>query len=102
MVYQAEVYKQRRHTRESVKEMSAMYRDIISEVIDRGQEEGTMRRDLYIGLVKRLVNGAVDEVINSWIHQGRSYDLVSMAEPLVELFIHGIGSDDLKADVSPK
>ena len=96
MVYQAEVYKQRPHTKASVKEMSTMYREIISEVIDRGQEEGSMRRDLYIGLVKRLVNGAVDEVINSWIHQGRSYDLVSMAEPLVELFIHGIGSDKLK------
>jgi TetR/AcrR family fatty acid metabolism transcriptional regulator len=39
----------------------------------------------------RLITGAVDEVINSWIHSGGSYDLVSMADPLVDLFIHGIG-----------
>lgn len=98
MVYQAEVYQQRRLARESLKEMSKMYRDIITEVIERGQEEGTMRRNLYIGLVKRLVNGAVDEVINSWIHQGRSYDLVSMADPLVQLFIQGIGCDKVNLD----
>lgn len=100
MVYQAEVYQQRRLARDSIKEMSKMYRDIITELIERGQEEGSMRRNLYIGLVKRLVNGAVDEVINSWIHQGRSYDLVSMADPLVELFIQGIGSTDENAGVA--
>jgi hypothetical protein len=47
-----------------------MYRDIISEVVELGQEEGTIRKDLYMGLVKRFINGAVDEVINSWIHSG--------------------------------
>jgi TetR/AcrR family fatty acid metabolism transcriptional regulator len=100
MVYQAEVYQQRRLARDSIKEMSKMYRDIITELIERGQEEGSMRRNLYIGLVKRLVNGAVDEVINAWIHQGRSYDLVSMADPLVELFIQGIGTTDENAGVA--
>lgn len=97
MVYQAEVYQQRRLAKDSIKEMSKMYRDIITELIERGQEEGSMRRNLYIGLVKRLVNGAVDEVINAWIHQGCSYDLVSMADPLVELFIQGIGNTDENA-----
>jgi TetR/AcrR family fatty acid metabolism transcriptional regulator len=42
-----------------------------------------------MGMVKRLINGAVDEVINSWIHSGGQYDLVTMADPLVDLFIRG-------------
>ena len=92
IVYQVETRQQRRFAEKPIKEMSKMYRDIISEVVELGQEEGTMRRDLYMGMVKRLINGAVDEVINAWIHTGCSYDLVSMADPLVELFIHGIGS----------
>jgi TetR/AcrR family fatty acid metabolism transcriptional regulator len=33
----------------------------------------------------------VDEVINAWIHAQGSYDLASMADPLVDLFINGIG-----------
>ena len=91
IVYQAETHQNRRLGHEQIKEMSKMYRDIISEVVELGQEEGTIRRDLYIGLVKRFINGAVDEVINSWIHSGGQYDLVTMADPLVDLFIRGIG-----------
>jgi TetR/AcrR family fatty acid metabolism transcriptional regulator len=44
-----------------------------------------------MGLVKRFVNGAVDEVINAWIHSGGKYNLETMADPLVDLFIKGIG-----------
>jgi TetR/AcrR family transcriptional regulator, fatty acid metabolism regulator protein len=91
IVYQAETHQNRPLGTELIKEMSKMYRDIISEVVELGQEEGTIRRDLYMGLVKRFINGAVDEVINSWIHSGGKYDLVTMADPLVDLFITGIG-----------
>ncbi len=92
IVYQAETHQNRRLGDEQIKEMSKMYRGIISEVVELGQEEGTIRRDLYLGLVKRFINGAVDEVINSWIHSGGQYDLVTMADPLVDLFIKGIGA----------
>ncbi len=91
IVYQAETHQNRRLGDENIKRMSKTYRDIISEVVELGQEEGTIRRDLYMGLVKRLINGAVDEVINAWIHSGGKYDLVTMAEPLVDLFMQGIG-----------
>jgi len=91
IVYQAETHQNRRLGNEQIKEMSKMYRDIISDVVELGQDEGTIRKDLYMGLVKRFINGAVDEVINSWIHSGGQYDLVTMADPLVDLFIQGIG-----------
>lgn len=91
IVYQAETHQNRRLGHDQIKEMSKMYRDIISEVVELGQEEGTIRKDLYMGLVKRFINGAVDEVINSWIHSGAQYDLVTMVDPLVDLFINGIG-----------
>ncbi|MGA9476736.1 MAG: TetR/AcrR family transcriptional regulator C-terminal domain-containing protein [Desulfobacterales bacterium] len=42
-------------------------------------------------MVKRFIIGAVDEVINTWLHSGGRYDLVSMADPLVDLFFNGIG-----------
>jgi TetR/AcrR family fatty acid metabolism transcriptional regulator len=92
IVYQAETHQNRRLGHEQIKEMSKMYRDIISEVVELGQEEGSIRKDLYMGIVKRLINGAVDDVINSWIHSGGQYDLVTMADPLVDLFISGIGN----------
>ena len=91
IVYQVETHQHRRSAQEIIKEMSKMYRDIISEVVERGQQEGRIRRNLYVGLVMRLINGAVDEVINAWIHAGGNYDLTSMADPLVDLFLNGIG-----------
>jgi TetR/AcrR family transcriptional regulator, fatty acid metabolism regulator protein len=91
IVYQAETHQHRRAAQEAIKEMSKMYRDIVTEIVELGQREGKLRRNLTIGLVMRLINGTVNEVINAWIHAGGEYDLVSMADPLVELFMGGIG-----------
>jgi TetR/AcrR family fatty acid metabolism transcriptional regulator len=92
VVYQVETHQNSRLAEAQIKEMSKMYRDLISEIIEQGQQEGTIRKDLYVGLVKRFIIGAVDEVINTWLHADGEYDLVSMADPLVELFMKGIGS----------
>ncbi|WP_144682054.1 TetR/AcrR family transcriptional regulator [Desulfobotulus alkaliphilus] len=75
-----------------VNDISARYRDLIAEIIEDGQAEGVIRKELYIALVKRFILGAVDEVVNTWVLAEGKYDLVSMAEPLVDLFMRGIGS----------
>jgi TetR/AcrR family fatty acid metabolism transcriptional regulator len=94
MVYRAETHQNSRLVEEQIKEMSKMYHDIVSEIVEQGQEEGVIRRDLYLGLVKRFILGAVDEVINTWLHAGSNYDLATMADPLVDLFMRGIGQGD--------
>jgi TetR/AcrR family fatty acid metabolism transcriptional regulator len=72
--------------------MSKLYLDLISTIVEQGQQEGLIRKDLYVGLVKRYIIGGVDEVINTWLHSDGQYDLASMADPLVDLFIRGIGA----------
>ena len=94
IVYQVETHQNSRLAENQIREMAKMYFDIISEIVEQGQVEGTIRKNLYMGLVKRLIIGSVDEVINTWIHAGGGYDLVSMADPLVELFINGISSEN--------
>ncbi|MFZ1954201.1 MAG: TetR/AcrR family transcriptional regulator [Desulfobacterales bacterium] len=91
IVYQTETHRLTRRAEEQIREMSQMYLDIIAEIVENGQAEGFIRKDLYLGLVKRFIIGAVDEVINTWLHSGGRYDLVSMADPLVDLFFNGIG-----------
>jgi TetR/AcrR family fatty acid metabolism transcriptional regulator len=92
VVYQSETHQSVRLAEDQIREMSKMYLDIVTEIIEQGQEEGSIRKDLYIGLVKRFILGGVDEVINTWLHSKSDYNLVSMAEPLVDLFLRGIGS----------
>ena len=94
VVYQVETHQNSRLAEAQIREMSKLYRDLISEIIEQGQQEGAIRKDLYLGLVKRFIIGAVDEVINTWLHAEEDYDLVSMADPLVELFIEGIEQRD--------
>jgi TetR/AcrR family transcriptional regulator, fatty acid metabolism regulator protein len=96
IVYQVETHQNSRLAEEQIKEMSKMYQDLIAEIVELGQQEGSVRKDLYVGLVKRFILGAVDEVINTWIHSEGKYDLVSMADPLVELLIRGIGTANCK------
>lgn len=91
ILYQTETHRNNRMVENQIKEISKLYLDIVSEIVEQGQQEDRMRKDLYMGLVKRFILGAVDEVINTWLHSEGAYNLQSMADPLVELFLHGIG-----------
>jgi TetR/AcrR family fatty acid metabolism transcriptional regulator len=92
IVYQAETHQSTRLGEEQIREMSDMYLDIVAEIVEQGQQEGVIRKNLYLSLVKRFILGAVDEEINTWIHSARNYDLASMADPIVDLMIEGIGT----------
>jgi TetR/AcrR family transcriptional regulator, fatty acid metabolism regulator protein len=92
IVYHVETHQISRLAEEQIRAMGKMYHDIISDIVEEGQQEGLIRRDLYLSLVKRLILGGVDETIGAWLHSDRSYDLISMADPLAELFITGIGA----------
>jgi TetR/AcrR family transcriptional regulator, fatty acid metabolism regulator protein len=91
MVYQSETRRNSPLVKEQIRQMSKMYLDIVAEIVEQGQVEGCFRKDLQLGLVKRYVLGAVEEVINTWILSGGKYNLVAMADPLVDLLIRGIG-----------
>lgn len=92
VVYEVETRMRRHLSDEKIKEMSRMYFDLVAQIVDQGQTEGTIRHNIPIHLVKQYLIGAVDEVITTWLYSSREYRLVSMAEPLVDLFINGIGT----------
>jgi TetR/AcrR family fatty acid metabolism transcriptional regulator len=58
IVYLVETHQNSRLAEAQIKEMSKMYFDIISEIVEQGQAQGTIRKDLYMGLVKRFIIGA--------------------------------------------
>ena len=92
IVYQTETRRKYRVVESEIKTMSKLYFDLVAEIIEKGQQDGSIRKELYLGIVKRFILGSVDEVINTWLHSDGKYDLVSMADPLVDLFIRGIGN----------
>jgi TetR/AcrR family fatty acid metabolism transcriptional regulator len=94
VVYQAFAYHKNDLVENNIREMSKMYLDIVSEIVEQGQQEGSIRKDLYVGLVKRFILGSVDSAINTWLRSRREYDLSAMADPLIDLFTRGIGAPE--------
>ena len=91
VVYQVETRMKRHLSDDKIKEMSKMYFDLVADIVEQGQRERAIRSDLPVHLVKQYIIGAVDEVITTWLYSARQYELISMAAPLVDLFINGIG-----------
>lgn len=96
VVFQREALLARCIDEEDLRGIIKMYTDILEDILRQGQEEGTVRGDLHIGLAKRLILGAVNEVINTWVVTGKvagDVELADMAGPLVDLYFKGIGTD---------
>jgi TetR/AcrR family fatty acid metabolism transcriptional regulator len=68
------------------------YLAVITEVIEEGQNDGTLRPDLPRKLATKAFFGALDEMVTSWILSAKEYDLVSQAAPVVDLFLRGAGA----------
>lgn len=89
IIFQSEV-RYLRDIESQIKDISKMYFDLLSDIIEQGQIEGAMRQDLFIGLVKRFILGAVEGVISTWVSAHGRYDLGTMADPLVDLYMTGV------------
>jgi len=89
VIFQSEV-RYLRDIQSQIKDISKMYLDLLSDIIEQGQIEGSMRQDLFVGLVKRFILGAVEGVISTWVSADGRYDLVAMADPLVDLYLNGV------------
>ena len=89
VIFQSEV-RYLREIQPQIKDMSKMYLDLLSDIIEQGQIEGSFKQNLFVGLVKRFILGAVEGVISTWVQADGRYDLVAMADPLVDLYMTGV------------
>ena len=89
--FQVELRQSSRFMRRGVKGGLQQYLGLIREIIECGRREGAFRSGVSAGLVTHFIFGTLDEVVSTWVMSGRKYNLVSLADQLVELFINGIG-----------
>jgi TetR/AcrR family fatty acid metabolism transcriptional regulator len=62
------------------------YFALLTEVIEEGQREGSLRPDLPVKVVTKAFFGALDEMVTSWIIGRKDYDVAQLAGPVVDLF----------------
>ncbi|HPU01297.1 MAG: TetR/AcrR family transcriptional regulator [Firmicutes bacterium] len=66
------------------------YFRLIEEVIAEGQKEGLYRRNLDVRTARKVIFGAIDEVVTCWTMSKKAYDLGSLAGPVYDLLVRGL------------
>lgn len=67
------------------------YLDLIRGVLEEGQRRGALRAALNTKVAAKVLFGALDEMVTNWVLSPKRYNLVSTAEPLLDVFLNGIG-----------
>lgn len=92
-VFQVELRRSGRFMRQYKKEGLRQYLDLIGRTLEEGRREGVFREDLPVGPAKGFIFGALDEAVSTWVLAGGHYDLESLAEPILDLLLRGIGRE---------
>ena len=69
------------------------YLDQIRGVIEEGPKKGVFRRGLNTTIAAKVLFGALDEMATNWVLSRKRYNLVSTAEPVIDLLMNGIAGD---------
>jgi TetR/AcrR family fatty acid metabolism transcriptional regulator len=65
------------------------YFELLDEVMEQGQRDGTLRADVNRKLAAKMLFGALDETVTSWVLSDKRYALKDLAAPVVDLFLRG-------------
>jgi TetR/AcrR family fatty acid metabolism transcriptional regulator len=65
------------------------YFELLDDVIADGQRDGSIRADVNRTLAAKMLFGALDETVTSWLLSEKQYRLKDLAGPVVDLFLRG-------------
>jgi TetR/AcrR family transcriptional regulator, fatty acid metabolism regulator protein len=66
------------------------YFQLIEEVIEEGKEQSLYRQNLNTRTARKVVFGAIDEVVTCWVMSNKPYDLKTLREPVFEMLVRGL------------
>jgi len=62
-------------------------------VIEEGQRKGLFRKTFNAQIVSKVLFGALDEMVTNWVLSKKRYNLISTADPVIDLFVNGIAAE---------
>ncbi len=77
------------------------YFALLDEVIEQGQRDGSLRADVNRKLAAKMLFGALDETVTSWLLAEKPYALEDLAAPIVDLFLRGATAPGSASRVRP-
>lgn len=71
-----------------------VFTDKVLEIIKEGQEEGRIRKDIDIYIIRELLLGTLEHRVTGWLLKEEKYDLVEHYNEIFELIFNGIKSSE--------
>lgn len=90
IVTQIELRQSNPAVRKAIGQILKPYLDTIDSIIVTGQKAGVFRRSVDVKIARKMIFGTLDEIVTSWIMNGRKYSLLGMADDIHDLFLHGL------------
>jgi len=66
------------------------YFQLIEEVIEEGKKQNLYRHSLDTRTARKVIFGAIDEVVTCWVMSSKPYSLVALAQPVYEQLVKGL------------
>ncbi|SDZ17245.1 TetR/AcrR family transcriptional regulator [Thermoactinomyces sp. DSM 45892] len=92
IVTQIELRQSNPEVRKGIGQILKRYLDMIDRIVEDGIKKGLYRSNLDVRMTRKLIFGTIDETVTSWIMNDRKYSLLSQVDPILELFVCGIGN----------
>jgi TetR/AcrR family transcriptional regulator, fatty acid metabolism regulator protein len=70
------------------------FTDKVLDIIREGQEEGRIRKDVDVHIIRELVLGVLEHWVTRWLLKDEEYDLVEHYEEIGNLILSGIKSSE--------
>ncbi len=70
------------------------FTDKVLDIIREGQEEGRIRKDVDVHIIRELVLGVLEHWVTRWLLKDEEYDLVEHYEEICDLIFGGIKSSE--------
>jgi TetR/AcrR family fatty acid metabolism transcriptional regulator len=62
----------------------------ILEILQEGQEEGVVRKDVNLYVLRHLILGILEHVVTRWVLKGEKYDLMDYYEDVSKLVVSAL------------
>jgi TetR/AcrR family transcriptional regulator, fatty acid metabolism regulator protein len=70
------------------------FTDKVLEIIQEGQEEGRIRKDVGVYAIRELILGVLEHRVTRWLLKEEKYDLVEHYDEICDLIFNGIKSSE--------
>lgn len=66
------------------------YFQLIEEVIEEGKAQNLYRQEINTRTARKVVFGAIDEVVTCWVMSTKPYDLKALSAPVYDMLVRGL------------